>query len=358
MAGARRLLKAWVMGRSPRSSTPYLLLVALLAACGGEGGGNPDAPGAAEDTPPVADARPLADGPAVAGDRFLFCSTRSGNFELYRSEGGEVTRLTDDATQDAWWPRISPDRTRIVFYRSAVADRPATGGWDNNYEHATLWIMAADGSDARPLLTLADQGWAAQGVANWSPDGRNLTMFGRSASTGRWEVYIMSLEAGTPVEVSARESFYVDPSWSPIGDKLVFAAFPPEAEGISLAQLEIHVADFDGTDELRLTTDGYRDHDPSWSPDGSLIVFESEIEPAALRWALRTIALPSGAVETLLDDGNINTLGRFTPDGGLTFHRFVLGAGTDWRISRIERDGTGLRDLTDGTFEDVDADPY
>ncbi|HUS64543.1 MAG TPA: hypothetical protein VMZ28_08375 [Kofleriaceae bacterium] len=322
-------------------------------ACGG-GDGSPDS-GAPGDALAAADAG--ADGGAAA-DRFLFCSARTGNFEIYRFEDAAVTPLTDDPTQDAWWPRISPDHQRVVFYRSAVADRPGTGGWDNNYEHATLWIMDADGAGARELVTLADQGWSAQGVANWSPDGENLVMVGRDADSGRWELHVMKVDVTPPVVVSQRDSFYVDPSWSPVGDKIVFAAFPPEAVGIDLAQLEVYVADLDGSNELRLTDDDVRDHDPSWSPDGTSIVFESEVDPEALRWALRTVAIPGAEVDTLIDDGNINTLGRFAPDGGLTFHRFVLGDVGTWRISHIERDGTGLRDLTDGSHEDVDADPY
>jgi Tol biopolymer transport system component len=332
------------------------LVAAASAACGGgsgDAGGSPDS-GATGDA--SADA---PDGAAAASaDRFLFCSARSGNFEIYRHEDGEVTRLTEDASQDAWWPRISPDHQRVVFYRSAVADRPETGGWDNNYEHATLWIMDADGGEARELLTLEDQGWSAQGVANWSPDGENLVMVARDAESGLWQLHIMKVDVTGPVVVSQRESFYVDPSWSPVGDKIVFAAFPPDAVGVDLAQLEIYVANFDGTNEVRLTDDDVRDHDPSWSPDGTSIVFESEMDPEALRWALRTVSIPGGEVETLLDDGNINTLGRFAPDGGMTFHRFILGGAGTWRISHIRRDGTGLRDLTDGSHEDVDADPY
>ncbi len=329
------------------------LLAAATAACGGGGGGGDGSPdsGAAEDgaVPPDASA---------SGDRFLFCSARSGNFEIYRHEDGDVTQLTDDPSRDAWWPRVSPDHERILFYRSEVADRPETGGWDNNYEHAALWIMDADGGAARELLTLEGQGWSAQGVANWSPDGENLVMVARDADTGRWELHIMKVDVTGPVKVSQRDSFYVDPSWSPVGDKIVFAAFPPDAVGLDLAQLEVYVADLDGSNEVRLTDDDVRDHDPSWSPDGTSIVFESEMDPEAFRWALRTVSIPGGEVATLLDDGNINTLGRFAPDGGMTFHRFILGGEGTWRISHIRRDGTGLRDLTDGSHEDVDADPY
>lgn len=334
-------------------------LAALPAACHGDGGSS----GALDaGTGGAADAGP-ADA-ATPRDRFVFCSARTGTFEIYRYEDGQVTQLTDDTSQDAWWPRISPDHTQVAFYRSAVTDRPAQGGWDNNYEHATLWLMNADGTGAHALLTLADQGWSAQGVANWSPDGRRLVMTAQDQASHLWSLYVLDLDSGggaggsAPVRVSARDSFYLDPSWSPDGERLVFSAFPPDATGTDLAQLEIYTARADGSDEVRLTDDDVRDHDPSWSPDGSTVVFESEMDPAALRWALRTVTVAGHVALPLLDDGNINTLGRYRPDGALTFHRFVLNEGTSWRISRIEPDGTGLADLTHGADEDVDADPY
>ena len=357
------LLFSPVMRRLSRIPTQVWLftvlgLAALLAACGGDGGSH----GAGDSGAGASDASGgggAAADAAAPRDRFVFCSARTGRFEIYRYEDGQITQLTDDASQDAWWPRISPDRTRVAFYRSAVTDRPAQGGWDNDYQHATLWLMNADGTGAHPLLTLADQGWSAQGVANWSPDGSRLVMTAQDQTTHRWSLYLLDLEqGGPPARVSTRDSFYLDPSWSPDGQRLVFSAFPPDATGTDLAQLEIYTARADGSDEVRLTDDDVRDHDPSWSPDGSTVVFESEMDPAALRWALRTVTVDGHLVGPLLDDGNINTLGRYRPDGALTFHRFVLNAGTSWRISRIEPDGTGLADLTHGADEDVNADPY
>jgi hypothetical protein len=344
----------FMLNRSPMRLLSYLSTIPLLAACGGAGIGGisdaGDAAGGVDDTG--------RDGGAHA-DRFLFCSARTGNFEIYRYDEGTITQLTDDASYDSWWPRISPDRSRVAFYRSRVADRPATGGWDNNYAHAALWLMDAGGAGPREILTLASQEWQTQGVAGWSPDGRQLIMTAQDASTLFWGLWNMTVDEGTVVRVSSRDAHYFDPSWSPDGERIVFAALPPEAVGPDLSQLEIYTASRDGSDEVRLTDDSLRDHDPSWSPGGSTILFETEVNAAALRWALRTVGASAPAQpSTLLDDGNINTLGRWRPDGALTFHRFLLGAPTTWRISRIESDGTGLADLTDGSNEDIDADPF
>lgn len=91
---------------------PCLLL--LCAAC--SDGGSGDDPQPKPDT-----------------DDFVFCSDRTGNFELYRRRFGELVQLTDDPLYDSWWPRTSPDGARLVFYRSLVADRPPSGGANNNY---------------------------------------------------------------------------------------------------------------------------------------------------------------------------------------------------------------------------------
>src|ERR1039457_3487332 len=82
-----------------------LALTALLVACGG---------GSATPAPPV-----------LAGDRVVFDSTRqSTNREIYvmKNDGTAITRLTNNSAYEQWWPRISPDRKKILFFR-----RPAGG---------------------------------------------------------------------------------------------------------------------------------------------------------------------------------------------------------------------------------------
>jgi Tol biopolymer transport system component len=60
-------------------------------------------------------------------------------------------QLTDDPSLDSWWPRISPDRRTILFYRA-----PA-GVHDLDATKVSLWAMDADGSNrwsfARPVWT-------------------------------------------------------------------------------------------------------------------------------------------------------------------------------------------------------------
>ena len=63
-------------------------------------------------------------------------------------------------------------------------------------------------------------------------------------------------------------------------------------------------------------------------------------------------------LQSLLDDGNINTLPRWSADSTENyFHRFVFGGSTQFVIARIGADGTGMELLAPGgSHDDVDVD--
>src|SRR5687767_5691920 len=58
----------------------------------------------------------------------------------------------------------------------------------------------------------------------------------------------------------------INPSWSPDGKRLVFQS---ERHG----HTQLYVIDADGTAERRLTRNGAEDTHPAWSPDGEWILF-------------------------------------------------------------------------------------
>lgn len=333
-------------------------LVVVLAACDEslEGENQPtDLPVDQPNTqPPVTEA-------TEAG--VYFSTNRSGNYEVVRLNDGSLEYLTSDATFDSWWPRQSPDGKTMLFYRSHVLDRPSTGGHNNNYMQSALWSLDLQTGLAVELIPKRANGWLAQGVVDWSPDGRKLVMAAIDATSNRWHLFTTEPDGSNPVQISSRSSLFLDPSWSDDGSEIVYVAFPPDYSGTELSRLEVYVADADGLNERRLTFDNLRDHDPYWSPDGSTIAFETAVEPGFFgvgKWAIRAVDAAGGDITTVLDDGNINTLPRWSRDGSrILFHRFEFGANHGFIGASMNADGTGYETVSGGgAYDDTDLDWY
>ena len=62
-----------------------------------------------------------------------------------------------------------------------------------------------------------------------------------------------------------------NPSWSPDGKRIAFDSYRAKSR-------DIYVMDVDGGNQRRVTQNPFKDWDPSWSPDGKQIVFVSNRE--------------------------------------------------------------------------------
>ena len=133
----------------------------------------------------------------------------------------------------------------------------------------------------------------------------------------------------------------------PDGEKVVYVAYPPDYDGVDMTQLEVFIANKDGSNEIQLTDDDIRDHDPYWSPDGNTIAFES-MTNGVLQWAIRTVEVDGTNLTSVLDDGDINTVPRWTKDSN-TFYFFRLDyeqVMQGWNIWKMNVDGSNLEQIT------------
>ncbi len=179
----------------------------------------------------------------------------SGNHDVYVSngDGSGITNITVNflSWDNAWsW---SPDGSLITF----MSDR------DGNWE---LYTMTPSGSNIRRLTnTTFNEGWPS-----WTPDGQQIVF--SSDRTGQSEIYIMRWDGSDVRQLTDRPDTYdTYPFISPDGTKIAFSSQVTEVnEG------EIYVMDLDGQNLTRLTSTAALNYDPSWSPDGSKIVFVSD----------------------------------------------------------------------------------
>jgi hypothetical protein len=296
--------------------------------------------------------------PTNLGVFFNRSAGTAGNSEIFymMNDGSNIRQLTNDASYQSWWAKVSPDGSRILFLRAPVS----LTNYDSDYTQQSLWVANIDGSNPTQIVA---QGWDGAGtylgVPNWTPDSREIVMF--SGTSGL--LYIVRSDgSNTPVNmpVSGMYSGTTDPSVSPDGTTIVFCS------GGNIWTVPI----FGGT-PTQLTTGGSPSlpyTDPNFSYDNQTIVFLSEmVAPdgthVAGQWALQTISSSGTNQTVILNDGNANSKGVFGEDGYIYFHRFYYGspAGTggdsNWSLAKIRSDGSGsVIRLTNGSVRDYQPD--
>lgn len=128
----------------------------------------------------------------------------------------------------------------------------------------TIVVVDADGGGGS---TVFDGHWEG---ASWSPDGTRLVAYGfPQLEGGSFDLYTMTPEGSDLVQLTDDDVIERQPSWSPDGTMIVFS------KGDSYAQ-DVLVMAADGSNVHRLTEHDGLDLFPVWSPDGGWIAFASD----------------------------------------------------------------------------------
>ena len=157
---------------------------------------------------------------------------------MISADGGEPIRMTAEGS-NASTPRWSPDG----HYLAVISTRKD--------DTSQVWLLDRRGGDARQLTTLK------QGVDDygWSPD-----------STRMW----LLAEDPSPADLDEEELPNLRP-W--VIDRL---QFKEDYVGyLDRHRSHIHLITIDNGDVRQLTEGDFDDEEPTWSPDGSRIVFVS-----------------------------------------------------------------------------------
>jgi TolB protein len=146
---------------------------------------------------------------------------------------------------------FSPDGLRLVLTLSK----------DGNPE---LYTMGVDGSGLRRLTNTR----GAESSPTWSPDGRQIAFV--SDERGSPQVYVMSRDGGEPERLTVSPSYNTEPAWSrpPSGSEMKPMIAVTSRVG---GKFQIGVVEAQGVRPV--VADGCDNEDPSWSPNGRMLVF-------------------------------------------------------------------------------------
>lgn len=132
--------------------------------------------------------------------------------------------------------------------------------------YSEIWTMAPDGSDQRRLSPSGQYGFDPA----WSPDAT------RFAFSGEWDgtcCTVLTMNAdGSNVQPFSLLNHDGSPDWSPDGKLIVFQS----DFGAFGTTSELYAKKVDEpVDPVRITNNTYDDAFPDWSPDGSKLAFTS-----------------------------------------------------------------------------------
>ena len=273
--------------------------------------------------------------PAAASDNHADHKSKNGpvafgrfdpaidNFSLWvaKSNGTGQKRITEGPANFSDW---APDGSKIAF------DYPD----DTGVHIATI----ADGTN-RHALTTAD---GVQEAPDWSADGNEIAYnaFTFDADPFTISIWIMRAD-GSDARMITEGSIDVEPVFSPDGSKIAFGRiFGDSPEG----QLEaIYVVNSDGTELREVVPARAGLEHPDWSPDGRSIVFNIAPEnPSALNAGAILSVQPDGEGLHILVPATAD-LGFFKPAWSPDGRRLLAGcydreAGLD-RLCVISRNG-------------------
>lgn len=253
----------------------------------------------------------------------LFASNAFGAPEVMamRSDGSRRVRLTSDQL-NYMAPVASPDGQLI-----AVASGPPGGPPDG------IYLLDRFGKGRRKLVGRSN----FDGMPAWSPDGTKLAF--RSAihtsSGDRDRIFIVNRD-GTGLRQLTPEStdpnlniFDEAPSWSPDGSRLLFQR-----------SAELSFINADGTG---LVSTGVIGDTPSWSRDGTQIAYQALIVFGSASYDGIFVMDMTFTPHRLLTAGLDDRMPSWSPDGSqLVFARVEGGL---FHLYKMHADGSGLTAL-------------
>ncbi|MDX1409226.1 MAG: DPP IV N-terminal domain-containing protein, partial [Saprospiraceae bacterium] len=144
-----------------------------------------------------------------------------------------------------------------------------------------------------------------------SGDGRTLA-HDRHTAAGK-DIFVLDLETGRSRSVIVNPGKDAGPSWSPDGTRLVFYSDRDGNEELFVAELE------SGQVRQITTRDEYSSYNPVWSPDADLIVYYLEKGDSKDQIYLTDA---QGSFHTnLTNDDHHNIFPSWTPDGRILYTR-------------------------------------
>lgn len=174
-----------------------------------------------------------------------------------------------------------------------------------------------------------------------------------SLRDGDFEIFVMNADGSEQTQLTHNDSHEFDPTWSPNGKRILFNSVAADFSG----DLEIFVMNADGTGITQLTNNDAQDFGVTWSPSGKQIAFASNRDGTDDAYVMNA---DGSDVRRLTTNEYVWGVTAWSPNGkqiAFIDYRDFFPDGEfdpdgDLEISVMNADGTGSTRLTDNNVDD------
>jgi len=228
---------------------------------------------------------------------------------------------------------IMPDGKRIIYASTHLGGDscppvPDRSKFNNRYiwpVYESFDIFMADTSGHIIKQLTNTPGYDAEGTL--SPDGKKMIF--TSMRNGDLDLYIMELKTGKVTQIT-HELGYDGGAWfSPDGKKIVWRASRPKTEAeiadykdllnkgmVAPTQMEVFVANADGSNVQQVTHLGQANWAPNFTPDSKHIIFCSNQEyKRGFPFNMYLVNFDGTGLEKVSRDKGFDAFPMFSPDG-------------------------------------------
>jgi hypothetical protein len=284
------------------------------------------------------------------------------HFHLYLADAanrtvGEPLTRGDDSDFGAV---ISPDRQSVIFTRKLSNPKTA--------QEREIKVMAADGSHLRDLFSpMPDECSRIIYRPAWNPVDQTVLAAPCLSTNGVTRLVLIHtngklirpIDIGSPPGAPWRAG---DPSFSPDGTRLVFWAGPDKDGGA------LYISELNKDQRpTRLTSANYpgRDADPTWTPDGETITFRRRVADGTSTGNLDIFQTPadgSGKAKPLIAGPADDLAPSWSPEGNRLAYETDepspgFGGEPVFRVWLADSDGSNRHVLLNGGSTALQAAP-
>lgn len=276
----------------------------------------------------------------------LYHTNQSGDWDIWRLDGADMesrtsfhTNLTERDSADASIVNaegvtdIAPSLSPNNEWFVFASNR------DGNWE---IYVAPTDGDlNAAQRVTFNET--AIDTDPTWGPN--NFIVY-ESSRMGNWDLFMVDAKTGIEYQVTDSPSNELNPAWSPDGSKIVYQSDVNSSPLV--VDWQIFEIDLTTMTVRRLTNEPFGALDPAYSPDGNRIVYRTHT--AMTNSVIKVMNGDLSAAVAVTGDVENATTPVFSPSGRYLAYQSNADGDLDIYVHEF---ATGLtRKLTDNTIDD------